>query len=919
MEQQEAKGRGRRLHQFFAIVLVITCFFGYSFDASALLISNGTASSGGSGNSASSATGHYDLPAFVNDNYINAPAYRFSVVDGNGNAMLTSADVFKAAYSKYAGTDYHKLETKYPKTELKSIYKTSTPLNSKAVNNACYIDSNIGLSLPTNTIEMANSWSDNQAFISTLMNKLWGKDTNYLGANNYYLLIEPIYPATLKGQSHALTVTEIAVYGANEFGANTVPPSSGDANSFAWISNYTNKLYPNALRLKKTEAGLFAPAELIDRASFATIIENGYGAMTVSAKALGVESAPAEPPEILQWTYEQSGAEGFMIYVDVNNADTLQIPVWTELAGQDDLVWYDAVYLPRQIDGHWYNWARYVYFSDHNNELGKYNTHFYAFNTDGADVDAGVFAPISTYPKLTNYRVHQTGTGYEGFTVYLKVENASSVYQSTFMTNTAKEDRPYLGENTVTPTAGSYVLDGVEYNYKYSVSFNEFQACYIGGYSSQITMSNVYATRAATISYTFGYNYYGAAEASEDGKGFFIYAKTLNNDTMGFEVDVNGITNYYVGEEGMFGSYNYRAFVPYADFARDNVDEYGTYNIRMFAGNEHTFRIDSDKTTKSINSIHNPTNNDYPADIFQYTPETYTVTYLDENGTALGYQRKLKNADLVLEPPAHTKEGFLFYGWMDVSNGTGAIYWDGDKYTVDADIKLKAQWRVSDGDSLGIAGVARTTIKVGDVFEPMEHLDKFNFFEGAVIGSVDIVYNGVPRDAENKATTSGTGYTVVYDIVFKDHNFGRYSLIVTVLDENAVVSGANGFIRFIAHKYLYTLNENSKWREDPLQSVLEESLAITEPTDDNAVEVWHFSPEDVQEIKKWIQEGKENGVSREEQNAEFGTVFGRCQTKGKYADERRANEDKSAHVEPLVAIIDKKESNEGTEEQENEA
>lgn len=926
MEQQEATGRGRRSRRLLALILAIACLFGYTMNTSALNF-NGTTSSGGSGNNASSATGHYDLPAFVNDNYIKAPAYRFTVVDETGNPIKDPIDIFKAAYSQYAGTDYHKFLTKCPKTDLKDLYNINNQFNTGATSDRCVIDSDYGLTLPPDTTKMT-AWGKDGLNVEILLENVFGfkceEDKNIvdetLVKNNWRILVEPIYPITLKGQPHALTVTEIAVYGATEFGANTVPPSNGDTNSWAYISNYTNKLYPNALRLSSTDLMLIAPAALTSRASFATIIEQGYGAAVISGG-----NNNGTPPEIIKWTYKQNGTTGFVIYVDVENADSLQIPVWTKLGGQDDLVYYDAVLKENTIDGYTYNWVWSVNFADHNGEMGTYITDFDAFNSAGADHDSGEFTPVSTTPTLVAYRVHQTGTGYEGFTVYLKVNNADSVYQTTLLGQEPNPSAPEFGENGINPTACNIVLDGVEYNYKYSVSFNEFTGAglTIGDYCTKVEMRNAYGATTTSFEYTLGYNHTGTAVATEDGKGFYVYADTRGNDSMSFEVELYDLTHSYGGEEGTYKvgptSYNFRAFVPYEDFANyedRGLSRYGTYTIKMYAGNEHTFYVNGDKTTTPAVTIHNPTAfGGYSPDIFEFTPNFYTVSYTTAPGygTAPAAQQKIQYVDLVLDATVPTHPDAVFAGWM---TSDAVKYWPGETYSQNADLELYATWITP--ESTDPAGIGRTTIKVGDVFDPMEHLDAFTFPEGCEVGAATVIYNGVPRDAENKATTVGTGYTVVYNIVFKNGTFGQYRLIVTVLDADAT-EGPKGFIRFISQKYLDTLNANSKWREEPLKSILEKTLAISEPTDEDAVEVWHFSPSDVQDIKEWINEGKEAGKSREEQNAEFGSVFGRCQTKGKYADERHAATAQSANTKPIIALVSKNEGNTGTEEQENEA
>lgn len=67
--KEQNKPRHNLPQRLLALVLALVCVFCSNLEASALIISNGTASSGGSGNSASSGSGSYGLPAFVNANY----------------------------------------------------------------------------------------------------------------------------------------------------------------------------------------------------------------------------------------------------------------------------------------------------------------------------------------------------------------------------------------------------------------------------------------------------------------------------------------------------------------------------------------------------------------------------------------------------------------------------------------------------------------------------------------------------------------------------------------------------------------------------------------------------------------------------------------------------------------------------------
>ena len=217
-----------------------------SFSVGALTF-NGNASSGSSGKASVNSSGGYGLPAFVDNEYNSAPAYRFTVIDGSGSVKGASYDVYKAAYTKYAATGYHKFSSKQPKTVLKNTYNKSSFSTSATNANTKTDTTGIGLSLPAKTTNL-RSWCT-AANIGTVLSKLWRWNVATLESNGWCVLIEPIYPVKLQNQNHSLTVTEMAVYGAALFGANVVPASSTNQDSWAWISNYTNKLYPNALRI----------------------------------------------------------------------------------------------------------------------------------------------------------------------------------------------------------------------------------------------------------------------------------------------------------------------------------------------------------------------------------------------------------------------------------------------------------------------------------------------------------------------------------------------------------------------------------------------------------------------------------------------------------------------------------------------
>lgn len=103
-----------------------------------------------------------------------------------------------------------------------------------------------------------------------------------------------------------------------------------------------------------------------------------------------------EPPKVPQTKILQTDNNGFYVYANIQSANRLSIPVWTDLNWQDELIWYPATAETNLIDGVTYHWKLYVPFSDHNNEKGLYYIDYYAAN----DFSEGLYGASDTYiPK----------------------------------------------------------------------------------------------------------------------------------------------------------------------------------------------------------------------------------------------------------------------------------------------------------------------------------------------------------------------------------------------------------------------------------------------------------------------------------------------------------------------------------------
>ena len=75
----------------------------------------------------------------------------------------------------------------------------------------------------------------------------------------------------------------------------------------------------------------------------------------------------------------------------------------------------------------------------------------------------------------------------------------------------------------------------------------------------------------------------------------------------------------------------------------------------------------------------------------------YKVTFNSDGGTHVD-ERQIAKGKTITEPPAPTKDGYIFGGWYKVDdNGMATGAWSFDYDTVKSDTTLKAKWLLPDG------------------------------------------------------------------------------------------------------------------------------------------------------------------------------------------------------------------------------
>ncbi|HFI0790637.1 TPA: GBS Bsp-like repeat-containing protein [Streptococcus suis] len=140
---------------------------------------------------------------------------------------------------------------------------------------------------------------------------------------------------------------------------------------------------------------------------------------------------------------------------------TVFVPTWSEVNGQDDILWYEA---KRQLDG---SYKLTVNKAQHKNTTGKYHSHVYYLTKDGAMTGVGTTSATLQEPKPTG-TVSVANVNTQAGTYDIVIKNVYSptaidkVYVPTWTENKGQDD--------IVWHVASRQVDG---SYKYTVKKSE--------------------------------------------------------------------------------------------------------------------------------------------------------------------------------------------------------------------------------------------------------------------------------------------------------------------------------------------------------------------------------------------------------------------------------------------------------------
>ena len=681
-----------------------------AFPLSSFALSWDGSSAGGSTNAVNGSNTGYVIRS-TNDSEA-VVGYRFSVVNASGaNKVSKVIDVFrKTTNGTNAYTSSAKFTTKYNKKQV-IANKDGKMTTSKNTTN-CYKEANLKFLTALPNPSGVETWQAYEQNINQVLTTL-GVGTT---ANMVYgdkVLIEPLFDVCLAGEYQALTVTEIAYCGRSVLGGSSDGgDTKGNSSTWGFISNYTNRIWPNKLFTPDGQ-GLWTAASTIassKRATFNVVLARGYGvgiaynetqnltytiafngngntggstaSMTMAkdeSKKLTANGFTKTGNSFTGWNTKANGSgtaytnkQSVKNLSTTNGATVTLYAQWTPYVLK---VYYNAnggtpsnttssgtTYYNKVVSSSNQNL---IHSSSKSETAAFYQT--FKYNTAKDLANASSFGLTRTGYTFEGWNTNASGTGttYDQKTEYLPTKLASTLT---------------TGDRTLTLYAKWKPVT-------YTVSYNANGGSGAPGnqtktYGVDLTLSSTKPTRTG---YTFnGWNTNSSGTGTNYASGgkytgnanLTLYAKwtpityTVTYNANGGSGAPGNQTKYHGVSLTLSSTKPTRTGYTFNGW---NTSAYG-YGTSYASGG--TYTGNANLTLYA-----------------QWTPVTYTVSYNANGGSgAPGNQTKTYGVDLTLSSTKPTRTGYNFTGWNTSSLGYGTNYAGGEKYTGNADLTLYAQW-----------------------------------------------------------------------------------------------------------------------------------------------------------------------------------------------------------------------------------
>lgn len=699
-------------------ILLVLCTLLSAIPYSAFALSWDGDSAGGSTNAVNGSSTGYVIRSTSDSACV--VGYRFSAVKSDGSMKVTKViDVYRNtsngdnAYSTSA-----KFSTKYNKKQI--IANKNAKLTTTSNQTNCYKEKDMGFTTTLPNPSGVETWQSYEANINKVLSKLGVGSVSNMNYGDK-VIIEPLFDVCLAGEYQALTVSEIAYCGRSVLGGSSNGgTSNGTSSTWGFISNYTNRIWPNKLFTPDGQ-GLWTGVSAIgssSKATFDTILTKGYGAgiaynettnktytikfngngntggstasMTMTygvAKNLTANGFTKTGNSFVKWNTKADGSgTSYTNKQSVKNLSSTNgatVNLYAQWDPYDLKVYYNA-------NGGALNSDAY-YLSSNNVYKGSDNTQYYqnwpynSTKTNGL-VNASTFGMYRT-----GYRFTKWGTSSSGGTLFdqddatLKPTDINSSVSSGDCTRTLYAQ---WTPNTYTikfdgngNTSGSTAQMSMTYGVAKNLTANGFakSGYHFSGWNTKAdgsgisfynrqSIRNLTSTHKAIItlyaqwdtnSYTIAFNGNGNTGG------------TTSSMTMKFDVAKNLNKNGYTRTGYTFSKWNTKA------------DGSGTSYANQ-------------QSVKNLTTINGGTFYLYA----QWNPITYTIKFNGNGNTSGSTASMSMTYDVAKNLTANgfKKTGYLFNGWNTNSSGTGTNYTDKQSVknlssTNGATVNLHAKWK----------------------------------------------------------------------------------------------------------------------------------------------------------------------------------------------------------------------------------
>lgn len=699
-------------------ILLVLCTLLSAIPYSAFALSWDGDSAGGSTNAVNGSSTGYVIRSTSDSACV--VGYRFSAVNSSGGMKVTKViDVYRNtsngdnAYSTSA-----KFSTKYNKKQI--IANKNAKLTTTYNQTNCYKEKDMGFTTTLPNPSGVETWQSYEANINKVLSKLGVGSVSNMNYGDK-VIIEPLFDVCLAGEYQALTVSEIAYCGRSVLGGSSNGgTSNGTSKTWGFISNYTNRIWPNKLYTPDGQ-GLWTAASAIGSSSketFDNIISKGYGAgiaynettnktytikfngngntggstasMTMTygvAKNLTANGFTKTGNSFVKWNTKANGSgTNYTNKQSVKNLTSTQgatVNLYAQWDPYDLKVYYNA-------NGGSIDSTKY-YLSSENVYKESDSKRYYqtwTYNSTKADglVNASTFGLYRTGYRFTKWGTSTTGgTLFDQNDATVKPTDLNSSIKTGDCTRTLYAQ---WTPNTYTikfdgngSTSGSTASMSMTYDVAKNLTANGFtkSGYHFSGWNTKAdgsgtsyynkqSVKNLTATHGATItlyaqwdtnSYTIAF----------DGNG--NTGGTTSSMTMNFDVAKNLNKNGYTRTGYTFSKWNTKA---------------------NGSGTNYT----NQQSVKNLTTVNGGTFYLYA----QWTPNTYTIKFNGNGATSGSTASMSMTYDVAKNLTANgfKKTGYIFDGWNTNSSGTGTNYTDKQSVknltsTNGGTVTLYAKWK----------------------------------------------------------------------------------------------------------------------------------------------------------------------------------------------------------------------------------